>query len=250
MKAHAITLPCYALYLIALVAHSTASPDSTSHPYHGSAFDTERNVPAYTEDHKETFLKGKRIASQTVFKAPDEKPMGELTLDFLRFQCKPDYDYKDFRNGYEEGAKADSVSVHAFFRDSARAPLKEKALEVPEPCVINGGVEEFVKMNWEEIVSGKKIPFNMVIPARLDYYRFVAYQDPKYVVPEKEAGGRDYRPVVIEPKNSVLAMLLPTIVMYYDVKTKRLIRYQGIVNVADAKGRSLRVKVDYPGLGP
>jgi hypothetical protein len=34
------------------------------------------------------------------------------------------------------------------------------------------------------------------------------------------------------------------------VKSLRMIRYQGIVNVADPKGRSLRVLVDYPGTGP
>jgi hypothetical protein len=45
-------------------------------------------------------------------------------------------------------------------------------------------------------------------------------------------------------------MLLPTIVLYIDAASKRLIRYQGIVNVADAKGRSLRVRTDYPNLGP
>jgi hypothetical protein len=224
---------------------TTASP-----PYRGSAFDTERQVSAYVEEHVEGFLKGKHVYTHTAFLAADGKRMAERTLDFGRYEFKPDYLYRDLRNGYEEGAQVGATDIRVHFRDSARAPLKEKRIQVPEPCIINGGVGEFVKQRWGELAAGKKVPFNMVIPARLDFFRFVAYVDHKYAMTDAETKGRKYLPVVIEPKSTVLSMLLPTIVMYEDAKTLRLIRYQGIVNVADAKGRSLRVRVEYPDQGP
>ncbi len=222
-----------------------ALPDTTALICKGSAFDTERHIPAYIETRQERIQSGKLSATETKFTSPEGKVIADLHLDFVRFPFKPDYAYRDFRNGYEEGAKVEASCIRAYFRDSARAVRKEKALEVPEPCVINGGVGEFVKSHWAEITAGKKVPFNMVVPARLDYYKFVAYVDTKFQVPPKETGNQICKPIVIEPKNSLLAMLLPTIVMYYDPKTFKMVRYQGIVNVADPKGRSLRVRVDY-----
>lgn len=225
------------------------SADSV-HTLRGTAFDTERKVPAYTEKHQERYRNGRHVATRTLFLTPEGRPMAERELDFARFPFKPDYLFKDVRNGYEEGARVESAGLRVHFRDSAKAPLHEKRIQVPEPCVINGGVGLFLKDRWKGLEQGGRIEFNMVVPARLDYFRFVAYADPARTLPETVAAGRRYRPIVIEPRSTVLRMLLPTIVMYYDLDSQRLIRYQGIVNVADAKGRSLRVRVDYPDLGP
>ncbi|MDB5104941.1 MAG: hypothetical protein JWP91_2630 [Fibrobacteres bacterium] len=227
-----------------------AVPAAPLAPYRGTAFDTERKVFAYTEEHAESYDQGRHVATKTCFRAQDGKEMAERELDFHRFDCKPDYLFKDLRNGYEEGAEVGASGIKVHFRDSRQAAVHEKSIQVPEPCIINGGVGEFVRRNWAALEAGKRIGFNMVVPARLDYYKFVAYQDPKSGVPETEVAGRKHKAVIIEPQSSVLRMLLPTIIMYYDVKTLRLVRYQGIVNVADSKGRSLRVRVDYPGMGP
>lgn len=243
-------LPVFAL-LSAFLAVPAVSADTTrTAPYRGNAFDTERKAPAYVEENVEGFVGGKHVYTHTSFLGPDGKPMAERRLDFGRHDFKPDYIYRDFRNGYEEGAVVGAKDIRVHFKDSHKDPLKEKRIQVPEPCIINGGVGEFVKQRWADIAAGKRVPFNMVIPARLDYFKFVAYVDRKFALTDAEAKGRKYVPVVIEPKSKVLSMLLPTIVMYEDPATRRLVHYQGIVNVADDKGRSLRVKTEYPGQGP
>jgi hypothetical protein len=231
-------------------AEPPASQDSSAPAYLGSAYDYEHNVPAYTETQSERYRNGKHVATHTAFVGADGKPIAERMLDFSRREFDPDYLYKDLRNGYEEGAKIDGADIIVHFRDSKNAERKEKRIKVPGPCIINGGVGKFVKSRWAEIAAGKKVSFNMVIPARLDYFRFEAYVDRKYSLKPEESKGREYVPVVIEPKNSVLSMLLPIIVMYENPKTQRLVAYQGIVNVADAKGRSLRVRTTYPTQGP
>jgi hypothetical protein len=233
-------------------AEAPSTPDSTAatRAYRGSAFDTERNVFAYDEEHDEKFAGGKHVATRTVFQSREGKPFAERELDFHLYEFKPDYLFKDLRNGYEEGAKVEANSIKVHFKDSGKSPRREKDIQVPEPCVINGGVGEFVKKNWADLAAGKRVGFNMVVPARLDFFRFVAFADVKRTLSDKESGGRKHKAIVIEPQSSMLRMLLPTIVMYYDLKSLRLIRYLGIVNVADPKGRSLRVRVDYPGEGP
>jgi hypothetical protein len=237
--------------ILSALALPVLSADTTkAAPYRGAAYDTERKAPAYVEEIVEGFVGDKHVTTHTTFHGPDGKPMADRNLDFGRHDFKPDYLYRDFRNGYEEGAQVGATDIRVHFKDSGKEPLKEKRIKVPEPCVINGGVGEFVKHRWADIAAGKQVHFNMVIPARLDYFKFVAYVDRKYTLTPAESKGREYLPVVIEPKSTVLNMLLPAIVMYEDVKTKRLVHYQGIVNVADAKGRSLRVKTAYPEKGP
>ena len=220
---------------------SAAPRDSAAPVYRGSAYDYENKVPAYTETQSERYRNGKHVSTHTVFVGAGGKPIAERTLDFSLREFDPDYLYKDLRNGYEEGARTEGADIVVHFRDSKNAERKEKRIKVPGPCIINGGVGKFVKSRWAEIAAGKKVSFNMVIPARLDFFRFEAYVDRKYSLKPEESNGREYLPVVIEPKNSVLSMLLPAIVMYENPATQRMVAYQGIVNVADAKGRSLRV---------
>jgi hypothetical protein len=233
-----------------MASPAPAAQDSAAPAYQGSAYDYERNVNAYREEHVERYRKGKHVSTHTAFLGADGKPIAERTLDFSRHDFNPDYLYKDLRNGYEEGAKVEGADILVHYRDNGKTERKEKRIQVPEPCIINGGVGEFVKSRWKEIAAGKKVGFNMVIPARLDFFRFEAYIDPKYALKPEEAKGRAYKPVVVEPKSSVLSMLLPVIVMYEDPATLRMVAYQGIVNVADPKGRSLRVRTTYPGIGP
>jgi hypothetical protein len=220
-------------------------------PYGGAAVDIEHEMrPAYSEEHRERTADGKFVGTHSLFKDPQGRLMAERDLDYTRFPYKPDYVFKDLRNGYEEGSRVDGDVVRVYYRDSLKAAPKEKALKVPEPCVVNGGFNVFLKDHWKDLDAGKRIPFYMIIPARLDYYRFVAYMDAARNLTDKEAAGRKSKVVVVEPQSALLRLVLTPIVITYDASNLRQIRYQGIVNVADAKGRSLRVRIDYPGRGP
>jgi len=233
-----------------LAASTTTSPDSTLTPYHGTAFDLERKTPAYSEVNCENYHNGKLLRIKTTFSGQDGKPLARKNLNFEQYPYKPDYVFNDERTGYEEGAKVESQVIVVHYRDSTHAPLCQKSIQVPEPCIINGGVGIFIKQNWEKLMAGNRLAINMVIPARLDYYGFVVYGDVTKTLPIGETGGRETKAIVVAPTSSILKFLISPIVIYYDVKTLRMIRYQGIVNLTDAKGRSLRVKIDYPELGP
>jgi hypothetical protein len=244
-----VVLPLQLLW--GLPGAAPGAPSASASAYGGNAVDIEHDMrPAYHEEHSERVLDGKCLATHSLFKDPAGRTMAERELDFSHFPYKPDYVFKDLRNGYEEGSHVDGKGIHVYYRDSLHAAPHEKTLSVPEPCVVNGGFNPFLKENFKELEAGKRIPFYMVIPARLDYYRFVAYMDSTRNLSDKESMGRKSKVVVVEPQSAILRLVLTPIVIAYDVSNLRMIRYQGIVNVADAKGRSLRVRIDYPGQGP
>ncbi len=122
-----------------LAASGTSSLDSTLTPYHGTAFDLEHKTPAYSEVNCENYHNGILICIKTTFSGQDGKPLARKNLNFDRFPFKPDYVFNDDRTGYEEGAKVESQAIVVHFRDSTHAPVNQKSIQVPEPCIINGG---------------------------------------------------------------------------------------------------------------
>jgi hypothetical protein len=220
-----------------------ASPNPP--PYRGEAYDLKGSELLYTESHQEYFTNGLKIGTYTSFQDPQGHAIAERHLDFSKSGVQPDYIFKDFQNGYEEGANLLGGQVHVFFRDPREARLHEKVLTVPEPYVIDGGFNAFLKQNWDSLIAGRRIHFRFVAPARLDYFSFVAREDDSRVPKGKMA-----RAFVVEVDNALLRLLVSPIVVLYDPSTRRMMQYQGISNISDGKGKSLKVNLIYPETGP
>jgi len=231
------------LVVPALSAALEANPNPP--PYLGEAYDLKSYQLVYRESHQEYFTNGLKTGTYTSFQDPQGHVIAERRLDFSRSSVKPDYTFKDFRDGYEEGANVLGAQVRVFYRDAGEEKLHEKVLTVPEPYVIDGGFNAFLKQNWDSLTAGRRIHFHFVAPARLDYFSFVAHEDPGRVPKGKIA-----RAFVVEVDNSLLRLLVSPIVVLYDPSTRRMMQYQGISNIGDGKGKSLKVNLVYPETGP
>ena len=213
----------------------------------GDALELGTGAPAYREEHQLRFDAGRLAAMRTVYRNPDGVTLAERTLDFSASASatRPDYSLKDIRDGYEEGASVQAGRVLVHSRASKDAVRKEKRLNVPAPYVIDGGFHPFMKENWDELTKGKRVSFHFVVPSRLDYYRFVAYEEAALA----PAGGR-YKVFVAVPENKLLRMLVEPIVARYDVSSRRMLEYRGLSNINGADGKTQKVRLAYrePGL--
>ena len=54
----------------------------------------------------------------------------------------------------------------------------------------------------------------------------------------------------MEPANYILRQIMDPIVLTYEKSTKRLIKYEGISNLNDNKGKRYIVSIVYPEMGP
>ncbi len=217
---------------------------ANSTDYKGLAFDLKKQEPAYVEEHREIFSQDKHTSTDTRYLDNQGRNIAERTLDFSHSLCKPDYVLKDFRDGYEEGAAIVGDQVRVFVRATRNTQLKEKQIKVPEPCVIDGGFNYFLKQNWDGLLAGKRIHFNFVAPSQLDYFAFIAREDLKSEM------GKNEKAFVIELENPLIRLLVAPIRVSYDADTRRMTQYQGISNVNDSFGKSLKVRLVYPELGP
>ena len=112
---------------------------------------------------------------------------------------------------------------------------------MPQPLVVDGGFNQFIKANWGHIVDGRSLVFYFTVPCKLDYYKLRVLK----------TSSSDKRMVVtIEPDQTVLRWIATPIIVTYDVQTKRIVSYEGKSNITDEHGENFIIKLVYPEKGP
>jgi hypothetical protein len=239
----AIKIVCFSALTVACMA---MKPDTTNKKlYTGSAFDVKTSKNIYTEEHQEIIEARKHTLTITTYKDNKGKAIAKRLLDFSRSNTCPDFKLEDNRLGYLEGAEVNGKSVKVYFRIKSTTPLKEKVLTIPEPFVIDGGFNYYLKSNWDEMMKGKILSFNFVVPVRLDYYKFRVRK-----IKETTAQGKKAVVVNLEPDNFIIRKLVDPIVITYDIESKRILVYEGISNINNDEGQNYVARLVYPNLGP
>jgi hypothetical protein len=213
--------------------------------YAGNAYDLKSGELYYTEEHQEIWEGQTHTSTLISYKNPEGKTIVKKELDFKTGHLTPSFLQTDFRDGYMEGAEVSEHSVKVLYRKSSRHDLETAVLEVPPPVVVDGGFNYFVKQNWPTLLEGRTLAFNFVVPAEQDYYSFQLSK-----VEEGTLEGKEAVIYKMELKNFILRQLVPPIMLTYNVETKRLLKYEGISNINNAKGKSYFVKIIYPETGP
>ena len=226
-------------------------------PFKGQAYEPGSSDLLYTEFHENTVREGAPLG-RTEYRNPAGTVIAERTLNFSKHAFKPDYRLVDLRDGYEEGAEVVSkgdgknAKVRVFVRENRKEPVKDRTLTVPEPCVIDGGFNAFIKAHWDELSAGKRVGFNFVAPARRDWFSFEAVPAGYKGAPEapENADAKTTRTFVVRPEKTALRLLVPPILVTYDIETRRVKEYRGISNVNNSKGKSFKIRIAYPDGGP
>lgn len=220
-------------------------PAASSLSYEGNAYDLASGELYYTEEHQEIRQGGTHTSTLILYKNPEGKLIAKKELDFKTGYLSPSFTQHDFRDGYLEGVEVSDQSVKVLFRKSHQHEMETSKLEVPQPLVVDGGFNYFVKKNWNTLSEGKTLQFNFVVPAEQDYFSFRLSKT-------KEMKYKDKQAIVfkMELENFILRQLLSPVLLTYDVDTKRLLKFEGISNINNAKGKSYFVKLVYPEVGP
>ena len=214
--------------------------------YQGIASDLVSGQVFFTEEHEE-FLTDERLPELTLiqYKNPEGKIIVRKKIDYTHHTYHPDFIQEDLRDGYLEGAKAVGDEIELIHRKNNKKSIQTKRVRIPEPAVVDGGFNYFLKSRWDDLLSGKEIKFNFAVPSQLTYYSFRVHKVQDETNKEKH--------VVVfkmEPDSLILRALASPIYLYYNVDTKRLMRYEGITTINDAWGKSFSAKIVYPIIGP
>lgn len=227
-----------------LLALSAGFAGGEGMSYRGTAVDVRSGKAVFTEEHAEERVEGRVLSMRSTYRDLSGAVIAERTLDYSASPYLPRYRLKDYRTGLEEGAAREGGRILVFHRARSGKPLRRKRLRVPEPAVVDGGFNSFLKRNWGRLGEGNRLSFNVVVPSRQAYYRFTAYEDR-----EKSKPGLT-KVIVAVPENRLVRMVAPRIELTYDAKTRRMTRFHGISNVPGPDGGTMTVELNYPEGGP
>jgi hypothetical protein len=233
-----------ALLLVAFLFYGFSSgiEDKT---YEGIAKDNKSLKFIYKEIHEELYEEGKHIRTITSFVCDKNNEFAKRELDFRNSFQKPTYRLIDNRSGLiEEVTHKGNNQFDIRYRKSTKSKLKEKSIFVPEPAIVDGGFNYFIKNNWDRILSEEQLNFNFLSVAFQDYFSFRIYR-----VKQKESS-KNAIVLKMESQSALLRMLMNPIYISYDSESKRILKYEGISNIRDLNGSSYKALLQYPELGP
>ncbi len=206
--------------------------------YRGEATRNGRLI--YVEHHRLTYDRSKKLLfAETIYKNPDGQTIVELKSDFRESLTAPSHTITDYRTGEVQGLKRENGSLILFTKNKdgkeATKLLKE---ESPERGLMVGcqGLNYYILENLDSIDAQAVLPVRFLIPGKLDYYDFQMRQ-----VGQSERS-LDFE---IEVKNWFLALFAPTLEVKYDRVNKRILRYEGLSNIKDDKGKNQNVTIEY-----
>lgn len=190
----------------------------------------------YVEYHTVTHKNGKVSESQTIYYDANNQKIGELTSEYSFGPQFGSYDFRDIRAQYQDGAKVSEDRILLFRKKSPKDDLDEKYLSKEVDQIVGQGFHQFIMHNLERIAQGEVIHIRLVLPSRLDQYKF-------RIRKRKVDGDTLY--IRLEIDNWLLRLFAPHVDVEYDQKIRRLLRYKGISNLEDASGKHKKVTITY-----
>ncbi|MCE9599189.1 MAG: hypothetical protein K8S54_14595 [Spirochaetia bacterium] len=227
--------------LILLLAQN-AFAEAQSNPVKeivSNAYDVQTGKYIYSEYHREFYSSGQHIYSIVEYRTPD-RLLARKVINFARSKEAPDFRLEDVRTGYLEGAEASASGYRLFARKSIRDPLMERILAIPEPAVIDGGFDYFIRNKFDRIAAGERMIIQFGSAFQQDFFRFDVY---------KTANGNfKGKPAIfinVEAHNFLLKKLVDPIRLVYSSQSRRLMSYTGVSNINDDNGKSYKARIEF-----
>ncbi len=238
--ANCISTNCKYVFVAAFLSMSTSiEAVTTTARFRGDAFDLSTGKFVYSENHAEFYSGDTHMYSRVSYRDAAGKEFASKLITFTPNRTQPTYELRDSRDGYVEGIRREGGATVYYSKRKTQDPMREKRVKAPAPAVFDGGFDYFVRENFNEICAGKNKSFYFAVPVELDYFHFrVARQE-----------GGDICRMNLELDNLFLRQIVKPIKLWYEAKTGRLKKYEGISNINGPDGKSLKVRVvfTYPG---
>jgi len=190
----------------------------------------------YIEHHYLEYENGKISESRTIYYDPHNRKIGYLISEYSQGPQFGSYDFKDFRAEYQDGAKVTPRGIQLFKKNGSEDDAEEIYLPRDTGQIVGQGIHHFIVHNLDAISRGETIEVKMVLPSRLDQYDLR--------IRKLNLEG-DTLYVRVEIDNWFLRLFAPHMDCEYDMKTRRLLRYEGISNLTDGSGKHAEVVITY-----
>lgn len=207
----------------------------------GQARDPRSNELMYLEHHLIRRDQDRPTARLVVYRCTDGTAFARKQVDYGNSVQAPEFSLEDTRLDYSEGLRRSRGSKTVWVRAGAGAAERSAPVAAETELVADAGFDEFIRANWETLVSGQSVPLRFAVPSRLQAFGFrVASQ-----------GSMDFHGEPVERFRLRLGGLLgwfaPHIDVDYGRDDQRLLRFEGISNLRSDDGKSqLVARIEFP----
>lgn len=204
----------------------------------GYAQDARTRELLYVEEHEQVIDNGETVTHTIRYRDPQGDVFAEKQLDFSDNRQRPTFSLVDERRNYREGLRYTDAGLEVF--SIRKGDNRSRVLEQAE-FVADAGFDRVVENRWEELVSGKALKFDFLVPARSGTVKFRL----------KKTGTATYEgksavEFTLAPANALVRWLVDPIVVVYDVQEKALLKYRGISNLRGPNYKNYDVVIDFP----
>jgi hypothetical protein len=215
--------------LAATVGHSA---DLSQRVFWGDATDRDGKL-VYREKHTQTYA-GETLKTTVTEYLSDGRLIATLTADYGRSISLPTYQFTDHRNGYREGLRHDGSSYQVFSQEPGDDERTRTITASPTVFSCQGW--HYYLVNNLDLLAREDIGLSLVLPGLLDAYRFE--------VSQTRSTGR-----IVEARltlrNWLFRLFTPKVRLVYDRNLAKLVEYEGVSNITDAKGSRQDVRIVY-----
>ena len=157
--------------------------------------------------------------------SPDNQVLATKKVEFNCRPTAPDFELVDMTTNEVEGVKVESEQITSY------QGKQSSVLSIPESqLVIDAGFDNAVKMNWDELMAGKKIPFNYLFARDNKFFklRLEKVDGSKVEFPQSE---EDVAIFKIDANNLIFRLFSSPLFLGYTTDSKSLKYYSGPSNL-------------------
>ena len=208
--------------------------------YQGNAFEQGSGKMLYSESHFIHYLNDKVQDRVVLYRCPNGRAFARKLLQIKGRPLMPEFELLDQRTGYREGLATRAGALTVFYQSSAKKSEKSETLDATRALVADAGFDEFVRSHWKELLEGKAVPLDFVVPSQLDYLGFKV----KWLRQSTVEG--DPAQVFKLAPSGLLGLLTSGLEVTYADADRSLREFEGISNIRDLSGDNYQTKIVFP----
>ncbi|BBM03057.1 hypothetical protein [Microbulbifer sp. GL-2] len=173
---------------------------------------------------------GQLIAKKTLLDHTGEPRAGTTMPELVQI---------DLRHGEVREVLREQGKWLMRYRKSAQENWKSARRDTASIDVVDAGFEVYVRKHWKALIRGDTLKFNFASPLHGNAIKLRAH---KVTCTEKLHNQLCFRVDVAQP---LLRLFAGDLELAYDKSSRRLLWFEGVVNILDPEAKSQRLKIFY-----
>jgi len=207
--------------------------------YSGTATLRHTSTFLYGERHVLHWHAGRLVERVVLYTCRDGSAFARKSVSYVD-PLAPDFLLEDAANGLSEGIRTGAGGRTVFFRASPADAEISGAVPPVAGLVADAGFDEFVRENWQQLLTNAPLQIRFLVPSRLKDYAFQAQRLRSETV--------DGTPTELFRLRlaGFWGLFLSSIDVYYSSAERQLVRYDGLSDLRDAAGDNFKAQIDFP----